>query len=598
MKKLSKKGLTIVELVISIALISLIMLFMYQLLGDITFDKENDYFAVNDQNQRMEIVRKIKDEIGVNTVKEAIKINNTTIRVTDVANRIFFIVASGNNITIYINSIVGANIRRSWTYGQGFFGEVNCSVPVNCIDSDSLPCGKIYQCHIPVYTKNYDNTNYLNNNNIIDDIFLDFVDVPSLIYSQNTFLNDKVKRLSTYPKLESTSARSLYALLNSQPKLSGFTSIRTVDLNHFNLDYQVNEPNFVYFADAPGEDVVVAWRSGTSVMLGERGGVKVGPSFVSAFKEGIDLYEIELSQLDTSYVTSMQGAFENAGSNVTGAFSLILGNNFITSQITNMRGMFRNVGQNATTFNFGKQSSADISAQIMRTNFGQGFNTSKVTDGAFMFSNFGRSSVTRNFIFELPGSFNTSNMTNLAYMFHYTGFSHNNLVFNLSSEFNTSKATNMQGMFYATGYNKNTFFTINLGKKFNTSNVTNMYAMFTSAGYNSTVFTLDLGDKFNTAKVANMHSMFKSTGANAGVFNANLSGFKVNNTSVDLTNFAYYSGITNLTLGPGWTAANMSQISFTRPRLININGSSSCIEFRNASRWTTWRGSGNYNIQS
>ena len=54
--KLNNKGVTIIELIVSIALISVVMLFMYRLLADVTFQKDNDYFASVNQEQRIEII--------------------------------------------------------------------------------------------------------------------------------------------------------------------------------------------------------------------------------------------------------------------------------------------------------------------------------------------------------------------------------------------------------------------------------------------------------------------------------------------------------------------------------------------------------------
>ena len=80
--KLNKKGITIIELIVSVALISVIMLFMYKLLADITFQKENDYFASVNQEQRIEIIDKIETTLA----------SKTNIRSVIVAsNNIYFI---------------------------------------------------------------------------------------------------------------------------------------------------------------------------------------------------------------------------------------------------------------------------------------------------------------------------------------------------------------------------------------------------------------------------------------------------------------------------------------------------------------------------
>jgi len=64
--KLNKKGLTIIELIVSIALISVIMLFMYKLLSDITFERDNDYIATLNHEQRIEIIDNIESVLNDN----------------------------------------------------------------------------------------------------------------------------------------------------------------------------------------------------------------------------------------------------------------------------------------------------------------------------------------------------------------------------------------------------------------------------------------------------------------------------------------------------------------------------------------------------
>ena len=52
---------------------------------------------------------------------------------------------------------------------------------------------------------------------------------------------------------------------------------------------------------------------------------------------------------------------------------------------------------------------------------------------------------------------------------------------------------------------------LDLGEKFDTSNVTNMSWMFDSTGYTA-MTNLDLGNNFDTSSVTNMTYMFYYTG--------------------------------------------------------------------------------------
>ena len=91
-------------------------------------------------------------------------------------------------------------------------------------------------------------------------------------------------------------------------------------------------------------------------------------------------------------------------------------------------------------------------------------------------------------------SLDTSNVTNMAYMFYYT----KNLSSIDLSHLNTSKVTDMSGMFADTGVT-----TLDLSK-LKTSNVTNMFRMF----YETQNLTNVNLSNLNTSKVTNMFQMF------------------------------------------------------------------------------------------
>ena len=115
----------------------------------------------------------------------------------------------------------------------------------------------------------------------------------------------------------------------------------------------------------------------------------------------------------------------------------------------------------------------------------------------------------------------TSNVTDMSYMFYSCGRYSQVFTLDLGNNFDTSNVTNMSYMFYSCG-NESAVFTLDLGENFDTSNVTDMHYMFSSCGVCSQVFTLDLGDKFNTSKVTDMKEMFRSCGSASKLFTLNL----------------------------------------------------------------------------
>ena len=157
------------------------------------------------------------------------------------------------------------------------------------------------------------------------------------------------------------------------------------------------------------------------------------------------------------------------------------------------------------------------------------FDTSNVTDMSYMF--YGMSNLTT---LDLS-NFNTSQVTDMKYMFTY--------MFNLTtldlSSFNTFKVTDMNHMFSAT----RNLTTLNLSN-FDTSKVINMQYMF-SGMFNLT--TLNLSN-FDTSKVTDMRAMFGGMHSLTALNLSNFDTSKVtdmshmffgmrNVTTLDLSNF-------------------------------------------------------------
>ncbi|MGO2963375.1 MAG: BspA family leucine-rich repeat surface protein [Carnobacterium maltaromaticum] len=152
--------------------------------------------------------------------------------------------------------------------------------------------------------------------------------------------------------------------------------------------------------------------------------------------------------------------------------------------------------------------------------------------------------------------FNTSNVTDMSFMFSDSGIQSLNL-----SSFNTSKVTNMRGMF------EDTLKLTNLDiSSFNTSNVVSMEAMFSGARVES----LDLSS-FDTVNVRTMKEMFEDT---LKLTNLDLSSFDTSNVR-DMQYMFSSTGIGNLDLS-GFNTSSVTTMNsmFFGSKLINLNLSS------------------------
>ena len=298
---------------------------------------------------------------------------------------------------------------------------------------------------------------------------------------------------------------------------------------------------------------------------GENGVLQTGTNASGMFAYLTNIEKLDLSKLDTSYITNMSKMFyKSTGlksidlsnfntSNVTSMASMFDGcsnllnldlSNFDTSKVTNMQYMFYNCS-NLESLDLSSFNTSNVTTMgnmfdgcsNLPTLDLSSFNTSKVTTMMVMFKEC--SSLTN---LDLS-SFNTSKVTNMQYMF-YNCSSLTEL--NLSS-FNTSKVTSMQYMFGACS---------SLTKldvsNFDTSNVTVMGGMFYGC---SNLTILDLSS-FNTSNVISTEQMFRSC---TSLLTLNISNFDTSNVtnmfymfrdcktlkSLDLTSFDT-SKVTNM----------------------------------------------------
>ena len=198
---------------------------------------------------------------------------------------------------------------------------------------------------------------------------------------------------------------------------------------------------------------------------GENGVLQTGTNASGMFAYLTNIEKLDLSKLDTTYITNMSRMFYNS----SGLKSIDL-SNFNTSNVTSMNYMFDGCSN---------LTSLDVST----------FNTSKVTSMYRIFNKL--SKITK---LDLS-NFDTSNVTDMTGMFRYC----NSLVDLNISNFNTSKVKTMSGMFLGC----NALQKLNVSN-FNTSNVINMGHMFQEC---SSLIDLDISN-FNTSKVTNMSCMF------------------------------------------------------------------------------------------
>ena len=272
---------------------------------------------------------------------------------------------------------------------------------------------------------------------------------------------------------------------------------------------------------------------------GENGVLQTGTNASGMFAYLTNIEKLDLSKLDTSYITNMSRMFYNS----SGLKSIDL-SNFNTSNVTNMASMFEGctnlTSLDLKTFNTSKVTGMN---QMFRnckslTNLDlSNFDTSNVTNMIQMFNNC-------TLLTQLDlSNFNTSNVTRM-----YAMFQGCNSLVNLNvSSFDTSNVTNMQGMFYGCG----SLTTLDLSN-FNTSKVTDMKLMFREC---KKLTNLNI-TSFNTDNVTNMNMMFM--GCNS-LINLNISNFNTSKVTDISSMFYNCSNLTALDL----SSFNISNVTNT-----------------------------------
>ena len=162
MKILSKKGSTLLELVISIALISIVLVFLMKLLVDLNNTETNNVYAKDNQINRAEIIRTIENDGSTS--------DNLKIKFTFKNNKTSSINATENKFTYKDTN----NNTRSWTMDGGklYTYKAYLNYSEDAIE-DVINRTYTLQINIQVHTTN--DKNKFGNNNLLDDILISYI---------------------------------------------------------------------------------------------------------------------------------------------------------------------------------------------------------------------------------------------------------------------------------------------------------------------------------------------------------------------------------------------------------------------------------------
>lgn len=167
--KLNNKGVTIIELLVSVALVSVVLMFLYNLLSNVTFEKTTDFIASTNQANRIDIITTIENDLILDNDVELIKEDKREI-IMEGKNGQYQIVITDDDLKYYFKGVKDTkfDIQNDWKIKGGKFGDIEC-----ISEGDKTKVIQITQCTIPVYTTNVNNKK--DNNNTLDDIIFSFI---------------------------------------------------------------------------------------------------------------------------------------------------------------------------------------------------------------------------------------------------------------------------------------------------------------------------------------------------------------------------------------------------------------------------------------
>lgn len=175
MMKLNNRGSSLLELIVSIALMSIILVFMTKLVVDVNNMDTNNTYAKDNQLNRAEIIRMIENDITNKDIKSISDSNSSSdtliIRFTFSDNKQATISASSQTFT-YTSS---DGTTRKWTIEDATIDTSKAWVYYGEDASKSDSSNEYYSFTIDIEIHTTNEKNNATNNNTLDDIIISYV---------------------------------------------------------------------------------------------------------------------------------------------------------------------------------------------------------------------------------------------------------------------------------------------------------------------------------------------------------------------------------------------------------------------------------------
>lgn len=189
--QLNKKGMTLIELLITIVFVGMILVFMFSLLNDLKGETDNNSFVFANQVNKTDAIHTIQKDLNTYDLLDIKSLSNNSIKLEftfskgDAEPKATLSVTKKDGV-YYLNYVNASSEKYSWEMKDAIIDE--CASFIIHKDSDELP-SYYFNLKLLVYNKNYHELNNKTNNNIIDDIEISYYGLNNL-KNNNGILTD------------------------------------------------------------------------------------------------------------------------------------------------------------------------------------------------------------------------------------------------------------------------------------------------------------------------------------------------------------------------------------------------------------------------
>ena len=188
--KINNKGISLMELLVSIILISIVLVFLFQILTDLKDETSSNDYSYNNQINRMEIIKAIEDDL---TKYDLLGVSDETDELGYIKITFYYYPNESNLQSSLIikrendkDTVTYTNIlkeKNKWIM-QG--AEISKCYEFSYYKENSNSNSHYLKIHIPVYNKPYHEDNNEKKNNPIDDLDIVYLNDNKFLTASNT----------------------------------------------------------------------------------------------------------------------------------------------------------------------------------------------------------------------------------------------------------------------------------------------------------------------------------------------------------------------------------------------------------------------------